>query len=138
MCYKKEPSIVWQSYEQILSSESVREIAKMLCKDSIVADYGMLFPFESKREEMTKKSLSNFETTNGVKIASKASGQTLRGANTYDAKEEISARPTLLILDDIDVTDSVSNVQVINKNEAKILSETIGALDPLRRKIIFL
>lgn len=138
VCYKKEPSIVWQSYEQILSSESVREIAKMLCKDSIVADYGMLFPFESKREEMTKKSLSNFETTNGVKIASKASGQTLRGANTYDAKEEISARPTLLILDDIDVTDSVSNVQVINKNEAKILSETIGALDPLRRKIIFL
>lgn len=64
VCYKKEPSIVWQSYEQILSSESVREIAKMLCKESIVADYGMLFPFDTKREEMAKKSLSNFETTN--------------------------------------------------------------------------
>lgn len=111
---------MWQSYEQTLSAESVREIAKMLCKDSIVEDYGMLFPFDSKREEMAKKSLSNFETTNGVKVISKASGQTLRGANTYDMKEEISARPSLLVLDDIDVFDSVNNVQIINKNESKI------------------
>lgn len=127
-----------QSYEQTLSAESVREVAKMLCKESIVDDYGMLFPFNTTKEDMAKKSLSNFEATNGVKIVSKATGQTLRGANTYDAKEEMSARPTLLVLDDIDVTDSVRNVQIINANEAKIKGETIGALDPLRRKIIFL
>jgi hypothetical protein len=29
-------------------------------------------------------------------------------------------------------------VQIINQNEAKIQGETIPALDPLRRKIIFL
>lgn len=138
ICYKKHPSIVRQSFEQTLSAESVREIAKMLCKDSIVRDYGLLFPFETKRDDLAKKSLSNFETTNGVKVASKALWQTLRGANTYDIREERSARPTLLVLDDIDVADSVSNVDVINRNEHKILSETIGALDPLNRKIIFL
>ena len=110
----------------------------MLCKQSIVDDYGMLFPFETKKEDLTKRSLTNFETTNGVKIASKSLGQTLRGANTYDMENDISSRPTLLILDDIDVIKSVSNVEIINQNEKKILGETISALDPLHRKIIFL
>lgn len=50
----------------------------------------------------------------------------------------MSARPTLLILDDIDVSKSVSNIEIIQQNEKKILGETISALDPLRRKIIFL
>lgn len=50
----------------------------------------------------------------------------------------ISARPTLLVLDDIDVNKSVSNVDIINSNERKIMGETIGAMDPLKRKIIFL
>lgn len=136
--YKKEPSIVWQSYEIWLSAESVREIAKMLCQRSIVADYGMLFPMSTKKMDMAKSSFSNFETTNWVKVASKSLGQTLRWANTYDAEAEMSARPTLLILDDIDITKSVNNVDIINQNEQKIKTETIGALDPLRRKIIFL
>ncbi len=76
--YKKEPSIIWQSYEDTLSAESVREIAKMMCKKSVVEDHGMLFPMETKASDLAKKSLSNFETTNGVKIASKSLGQTLR------------------------------------------------------------
>lgn len=136
--YKKEPSIIRQSYEDSLSGESVREIAKMLNKGSVVQDHGVLFPFSTKKEDFAKKALSNFETTNGVKVESKSLGQTLRGANTYDVQEEMSSRPTLLILDDIDVTKSVNNVEIINNNEKKILGETIGALDPLRRKIIFL
>lgn len=138
ICYKKEPSIIRQSYEDWLSWESVREIAKMLCKESIKKDYWELFPFESKQWDFAKKSLTNFETTNWVKVASKSLGQTLRGANTYDMQDEISARPTLLILDDIDITKSVNNIDIINQNEQKITTETIGALDPLRRKIIFL
>ena len=44
----------------------------------------------------------------------------------------------MLILDDIDVTKSVSNVDIINSNQKKILGETIPALDPLKRKVIFL
>lgn len=138
ICYKIEPSIIRQSYEDTLSGESVRDIAKMLCKDSIVNDYGQLFPLTSKKEDLSKRSLTDFEATNGVRLASKSLGQTLRGANTYDMQEETSARPTLLVLDDIDVVKSVSNIDIINQNEQKIKSETIWALDPLRRKIIFL
>lgn len=138
ICYKKEPNIIRQSYEDTLSWESVREIAKMLCSKTIVDDYWYLFPFESKKEDITKRSFSNFETTNWVKVASKSLWQTLRGSNTYDMKSEMSARPTVLILDDIDIVKSVTNVDIINQNEAKILWETIPALDPLRRKIVFL
>ncbi len=138
ICYKKEPSIIWQSYEDTLSSESVREIAKMLCKWSIVNDYWYLFPFETRKEDLAKRSLSNFETTNWVKVASKSLWQTLRWSNTFDSQNEISARPTCLILDDIDVLKSVLNVDIINQNERKILWETIASLDPLQRKIVFL
>lgn len=40
--------------------------------------------------------------------------------------------------DDIDVNKSIANVEIINANEKKIIWETIAALDPLNRKIIFL
>jgi phage terminase large subunit-like protein len=110
----------------------------MLCKKSIVRDYGQLFPLSTKKEDLARRSLSDFETTNGVRVASKSLWQTLRGANTYDMDDEISARPTLLIMDDIDVTKSVNNIDIINANERKIRGETMWALDPLRRKIIFL
>ena len=136
--YKIHESIVWQSYEDTSSKESVRSIAKMLTKDSVVADYWHLFPFETKKEDLSKRWMSNFETTNGVKVESKSLWQTLRWANTYDSKSWISARPTLLVLDDIDVVKSVNNVDIINANERKILGETIPALDPLKRKVIFL
>lgn len=136
--HKIEPSIVRQSYEDWLSGESVREIAKMLFTPSLVADHGMLFPIWAKQEDLTKRSLTNFETTNGVKVVAKSLWQTIRGTNTFDLETGISARPTLLVMDDIDVVKSTSNVEIINQNEKKILGETIAALDPLRRKIIFL
>jgi hypothetical protein len=50
----------------------------------------------------------------------------------------MSARPELLVLDDIDVIDSVTNVAIINKNEKKLTTETIPALDPLKRMVILL
>jgi hypothetical protein len=137
IAYKKEPSIIVQSYEDSLSAEWVRECAKMLFKQSVIDDHWYLFPVE-KQWELEKKSSSNFESTTWVKVASKSLWQTLRWANTFDAEEEMAARPTLLILDDIDVIKSVSSLAIINQNEKKILNETMWALDPLRRKVIFL
>jgi hypothetical protein len=43
-----------------------------------------------------------------------------------------------LILDDIDVTDSVKNPEIIDKNYDKITSETFGAMSKTNAKIIFL
>jgi hypothetical protein len=42
----------------------VRNVAKMLVSKSIVNDYGNLFPFITAKEDMAKKSITNFDTTN--------------------------------------------------------------------------
>lgn len=135
--YQKHDYIVVQSFEDVLSGAWVHQVAKMLLEDSIVEDYGTLFPLETKKDELAKKSVSNFDATNGVRIESKSLGQTLRGANVYK-KRKGQRRPTLLFLDDIDVEKSVANVEIIDKNVKKIQGETIGSLDPKRRQIIFL
>lgn len=135
--YQKHDYIVVQSFEDVLSGAWVHQVAKMLLEDSITNDYGVLFPLESKREDLAKKSVSNFDATNGVRIESKSLGQTIRGANAYK-KGGGANRPSLLILDDIDVEKSVKNIEIIDANIKKIQGETIGALDPMRRQIIFL
>lgn len=42
------------------------------------------------------------------------------------------------MLDDVDVTDSVRNSQIIEENYLKITGETFGALDKRKSRIIFL
>lgn len=137
ICYQIEPYIVIQSFDSTGSEEMVRNVAKMLVSRSIVTDYGNLFPFETMKEDFSKKSVVNFNTTNGIKVVSRSLGEKLRGASSYD-EETGSSRPTLLVLDDIDVMDSVRNVDIIEKNYAKINNETIGAMSKEHSRIIFL
>lgn len=137
ICYQIEPYIVVQSYDSTGSEEMVRNVAKMLVSKSIVTDYGNLFPFETEREDFSKKSVVNFNTTNGVKVVSRSLWEKLRGASSYD-EDTGTSRPTLLVLDDIDVMDSVRNVDMIDKNYAKINNETIGAMSKEHARIIFL
>lgn len=96
----------------------------------------MLFPFGMKRDDIAKASFSSFESTTGVKIESKSLAQTTRGSNM--PINGIAQRPTLLILDDIDVDKSTKNVRIIDENYERLRSETISSLDPTRRRIIFL
>ncbi len=135
--YKVEPYIIVQTYEDSLSGAWVREVAKMLMFPRIVEDYSMMFPFDLARENMAKSSMTSFESVNGVKIEAKSLGKTIRGSNTA-TKDWQSTRPTLVVFDDIDVEKSVRNEEIIDQNEKKILWETLGALDPVRRRIIFL
>lgn len=137
IAYRKEPYIIVQSYESSLSGEWVRNVAKMLTTPSIIADYGELYPFEVKKKDLGKSAATSFESTNGIKIESKSLGEVLRGANDY-SKDTGATRPTLLIIDDIDTTDSVKNPRIIDDNWQKLTSETIESLDQFRRRIIVL
>lgn len=135
--YSKEPYIVVQSFEDTLSKSWVREIAKMMVLPSVLEDYGMQFPLSMKREDMTKSSMSSFETKTGVKVEAKSLGGTIRGANTV-TKAGKNSRPTLVVLDDIDVQKSVRTASIIDENERKILGETFEAMDQARRRVLFL
>lgn len=67
-----------------MSSAWVRSVAKMLMEPSIIEDYGHLFPYNIRREDMQKSSFNNFDSTTGVKIESRSLVQNLRGANEYE------------------------------------------------------
>jgi predicted phage terminase large subunit-like protein len=115
--------VVWQSYEDTASSNNTTNIARMLMNKRLEADYGKLFQLTWwKKEDLEKKSVSNFDTTNGVKVRAASLWQKLRWAVSK------TDRPDLLIVDDIDVSDSVRNKDVIDKNYEKITWETFWAM----------
>lgn len=123
---------MWQSFGSDSSERMTKQIALNLLKDNIKADYGELFRLTGPKEDMTKKSIGDFDTTNGVKVLATSLGEKLRGAISRNS------RPDLLILDDIDVSDSVRNIDIIDKNYQKITGETIGAMSKENSRIIFL
>lgn len=135
--YAIEKYIVVQSYDNSNSAEILGNVAKLLTTEEIIADYGNIFPFYKKRDELLKASTKNFDTMNGVKFVAKGLGSSLRGVNTFN-RSSGSSRPTLLVLDDIDTSDSTANVQVIGKNYRKIVGETLGAMSKERSRVIFL
>jgi hypothetical protein len=90
-----------------------------------------------KREDMSKSSATSFESTNGVKVEARSTGGTIRGANTT-TKDGKNTRPTLLVLDDIDVEKSVQNTEIIDRNEAKIIGETMEAMSQAKNRTILL
>ncbi len=109
----------------------------MLSKRTLVMDYGDFFPFSTKKEDFASSGSTNFDTTNGIKVKAKSTQEKIRGANVYD-EDQGTERPDLLVLDDIDTTDSVRNKDIIDKNEVKLRQETIGAMSKSKARIIFL
>ena len=115
--------VVWQWFEDTSSTESTTNIARNLLNKRLAADYWTLFKLSWwSKEDLEKKSVSNFDTTNKVKVRAASLWQKLRWAL---AKTD---RPDLLIIDDIDVSDSVRNPDIIDKNYKKITGETFGAM----------
>lgn len=137
ICYNVWKYIVVQSYDSAGSDEMVANISRMLVKESLVEDYGQLYPFSAKKSDFSKKSVTHFDTTNGVKIKAKALLEQMRGSNIYN-EDEGTSRPDLIILDDIDTTDSVRNKDIIDKNDVKLRQQTIGAMAKGNSRIIFL
>lgn len=115
--------VVWQSYEDVASVTNTTNIARNLLNKELEADYWKLFKLTWwSKEDLEKKSVSNFDTTNWVKVRATSLWQKLRWAlNKTD-------RPDLLIIDDIDVSDSVRNPETIEKNYQKVTWETFWAM----------
>lgn len=124
--------IVWQSYESSASSRNTTQIALKLMNKKLERDYWVIFSPSWNRDELEKRSVWDFDTKNWVKVLSASLLEKLRWAVSR------WERPDLLILDDIDITDSVRNVEVINKNYDKLTGETIWALSKENSRIIFL
>lgn len=136
--YGHEPYIIVQSFVASASAEWVMEVARMLMYPTILKDYGSVFPTSWGSEDVKKRSASNFESSSGVKVESTSIRETIRGANTFSALSGHSQRPTLYIGDDLDTDDSTKNPDIIDQIEAKLVGETWGAMDQMRRRRIVL
>lgn len=133
ICYKKFKFLIWQSFGSASSARMTKQIAmNLLFNKKLQADYGELYTLKGSREEMESKSIGDFDTKNGIKVMSASLGEKIRGAISR------KNRPDMLVLDDIDVSDSVRNPEIIQKNYDKITGETIGALNKEYARIIFL
>ncbi len=124
--------VVWKSFEDSASRRNTTTIARNLMNPLLEKDYWILFSVKWSKEDLDKKSTWEFDTKNWVKVLSNSLWEKLRWANSK------KTRPDLLILDDIDVDDSVNNVKVIDKNYQKLTWETFWALDKEKYQIIFL
>jgi hypothetical protein len=115
--------VVWQSYEDTASSENTTNIARNLLSKRLEQDYWIIFRLSGgNKEDLEKKSVSNFDTTTNIKVRATSLWQKLRWALSK------TDRPDVLIIDDIDVSDSVRNPEIIDKNYAKLTGETFGAM----------
>jgi hypothetical protein len=56
--------VTWQSFDDGASSRNTTQIAIKLLNTKMVKDYGKLFSLSGSKEDLQKKSVSDFDTTN--------------------------------------------------------------------------
>lgn len=130
--YHKRNFIIFYSYEKKISASRLFDlIVHLQTNQRLKADFWDLFPSKRDKEELEKKSVSEFITTNKVKVKAMSMGETSR----WQLYKQF--RPDLLALDDIDNILTVRNPEVIDKNYDFLKWEVFGGLDAFA-KIIFL
>jgi len=138
ICYKRANFMLYFSFEKTLSEGRLFDvIVQLKTNQRIINDFGYLFPDTKDKEEqgLQKRSVSEFITTNNIKMKAMSMGTTARGM-LYSSKQG-AFRPDRLYMDDVDVLDSVRNPETINKNEEFLKNEVIGGVDSYCR-IVFL
>ena len=125
IAYKKRNFILFYSYERKVSASRLFDIiVNLQTSDRFKNDFWEMFPANWKKtEELQKKSVWEFITTNKIKLKAMSMSETSRWL-LY-----MNSRPDLLILDDIDNTRSVRNPEMIDKNEDFLTWEVYGWLD---------
>jgi hypothetical protein len=117
IAYRKRRYIMYYSIDRALSSARLYDIIVQLQTNrKLIDDFGNLFPERwSQDEEWIKKtSVSEFVTTNLIKLRSMSIGTTPRGA--LFVCKDWAFRPDMAIFDDIDTIQSIRNPEVVDKN----------------------
>lgn len=137
ICYKEHSFRVWQSFDWWASEWHMRNIAKMLRSRLIRNDYWELFKLSWPRADIKKRAMENWNTENGIRMSARSLWEKLRWEWEFD-EDDWASKPDDLTLDDIDVTDSVRNIETIDKNVEKLSWETIWAMNKEYSRIVFL
>ena len=125
--YKKKRFICALYYEWRNASAYLFNIAlELQTNQKLIEDYWQLFFSNNQERKSQKKSINEFITENDVKLKAFSMWMSMRW-QIFNSKDWI-LRPDSLILDDIDVLDSVRNIAIIEKNYRFLKDEVFGGL----------
>jgi predicted phage terminase large subunit-like protein len=127
IAYRKRRFITHYAFEGEKSEALLFDVVTALQTNALLLmDFGDLYPGSRLGGLKQKAGISEFITTNGVKVKAMSIGQSPRGMvfQTSDG----AYRPDLIGLDDIDVLKSVNNGETIAKTYAFIKGEVLGGM----------
>lgn len=89
-------------------------ISELVENEALISDYPHLAPpdpaeLRRDRKKQKRQRQTDFVTAGGVRFSARGAGQSLRGM------KEVSTRPDLIILDDVDDDETVRSVKMIDK-----------------------
>lgn len=140
VCIQKYHYILWGGYSRNDAQNNLYDIRSLVeNNEKIKEDYWSLV-FEEKNESWSKqsqkkRSVKSIHFANSVFLNSTSITTSTRWFKFVSKNR--TYRPELLILDDIDVSESVENTKIIDKNYIKLRGQTFGGL-PWNCKIIVL
>lgn len=125
--YKKKKFICAFSYEWRNASAYLFSIAlELQTNQKLIEDYWQLFYSDNQEKKSQKKSIAEFITENDVKLKAFSMWTSMRW-QIFNSRDWI-IRPDSVVMDDVDVLDSVRNKDIIEKNYRFIKDEVFGAL----------
>lgn len=114
--FKKKRFIMVYSFDKTKATWRLYDIAVHLQTNrKLIQDYGELFPTKRVEDDATqKKSIPDFITRNDIKVKASWIWESPRWLMFF--AKDWSFRPDYILLDDIDVDKSVTNIDIIEKN----------------------
>lgn len=118
ICYKRRKLIGYVCYEKDASGEALFNIVNWLTTNKkLIRDFGNLFYGNSMDKRPEKKSITNFVTTNGVRVTAYSIRQSVRG-KIHDLE-----RPDCYVVDDFE--------NMITKGSAALTKKAINFIKEL-------
>ena len=126
--YKKKRFMIFYCYDKKKAWSKLYDIVIQLqTNKKLMADFGELFPMWVNDDKSSqKKSVNDFITTNEIKVKASSIWESPRWELFFT--KHWAFRPDYIVLDDIDVDKSVSNVDIIGKNYLWLKGELMWGL----------
>lgn len=123
--YDQKRFIMFYCYDKAKATSRLYDIILHLqTNERLKGDFWELFWWVKKDDTKEKKSIPEFITVNHIKVKANSIWESPRWL-MYSNKQW-NFRPDLVVLDDIDVDKSVSNIEMIDKNYLWIKGELLG------------
>jgi hypothetical protein len=124
ICFEKKKYINWDSYDKKNAEQALFDVAFWLQQNKqIINDFGNLYNEDRSDDKKTKKRVSDFITTNGIRVEAHSTQESVRGRIFGET------RPDMFIFDDFETSVTKTSIarteQVITH-----IDEAISGMSP--------